>query len=55
MEAIILDGPSSVLTSSAFFSKLGGSPIGLSSASNEDGRLIVRSNLLYCTILALGR
>jgi hypothetical protein len=56
MEDWMREGPSSDLTSSAFFSKLGGRPIGFSIASNEAGRfndrkrLMILSNLVRQTI-----
>jgi hypothetical protein len=43
----ILLGPSSSLTSSAFFSKLGGNPMGRSKASSEAGRLRDRNVLIW--------
>jgi hypothetical protein len=45
MEDWMREGPSSDLTSSAFFSKLGGRPIGFSIASNEAGRFNDRKRL----------
>ena len=46
MDDSTLDGPSSCLTSSAFFRRLGGRPTGFSSASSAAGRFSAR-NVLF--------